>query len=67
MDPALAHVGGPKAFRRVIAARRLDIVHHQIERRCGTGRRRLLRLPDDDVRAATKLEDCEAVVGEYRA
>jgi hypothetical protein len=67
VDPAPADVGGSKAFRLIIAARRLDIVHHQVEGRCGPGRRRLFRLPDDDMRAATKLEDGEAVTGEYRA
>ena len=67
MDPASADLGGPEAFRRVIAARRLDIVHHQVEGRCGTGPRRLFRLPDDDMRAAAKLEDGEVMVGEDRA
>jgi len=67
VDPTLADLGGPKAFRRIIATRRLDIVHHQVEGRRGTARRRLFRLPDDDMRAATKFEDCEAVISEYRA
>lgn len=67
VDPASADVGGPEAFRSIIAARRLDIVHHQVERRRGTGCRRLFRLPDDDMRAAAKLENGEAVVCEYRA
>jgi hypothetical protein len=67
VDPAPADVGGPKAFRRIIAARRLDVVHHQVKGRCGTDRRRLFRFPDDNMRAAAKLEDGEAVVSEYRA
>jgi hypothetical protein len=66
VDPSPADVRRPKAFGHVIAARRLDIVHHQVEGRCGTGRRRPFRFPDDDMRAAAKLEDGEAVVGEYR-
>jgi len=59
---------GPRPFRRIIAARRLDIVHHQVEGRCG-GRFAggLFGLPDDDMRAAAKLEDGKIVVGEYRA
>jgi hypothetical protein len=67
VDPASDDLGGPKGFCRIIAARRLDIVHHQVEGRCATGRRRLLRLPDDDMRAAAKLEDGEVLVGEDRA
>jgi hypothetical protein len=67
VDPAPADVGGAKAFGRIIAASRLDIVHHQVEGRRGTGRRRLSRLPDDDVRTAAQLKDCELVIGEYRA
>jgi hypothetical protein len=67
VNPASADVGRPKAFRRIIAARRLDIVHHQVEGRCGAGRRRLFGLPDDDMGAAAKLEDGKIVVGEYRA
>ena len=66
VDPALADVGGPKAFCRIIAASRLDIVHHQVEGRCRTGCWRLFRLPDDEMRTATKLEDCKILVGEYR-
>jgi hypothetical protein len=66
VDPAPADLRGPKAFRRIIAARRLDIVHHQVEGRGGTSGRRLLCLPDDDMRAAAKLEYGEAVIGEYR-
>jgi hypothetical protein len=30
------------------------------------GRRRLFRLPDDNMCAAAKLEDGKAIVGEYR-
>ena len=67
VDPAPADLRRPKAFRRIIAARRLDIVHHQVEGRCGAGRRRLFGLSDDDMRAAAKLEDGEAVIGKYRA
>jgi hypothetical protein len=67
VDPAPADVGRPKAFRRVIAARSLDIVHHQVERRCGTGGRLLFCLPDNDMRAAAQLEDGKVVAGEYRA
>jgi len=67
VDPAPADLGRPKAFRRIIAACPFDIVHHQVEGRRGTGRRRLFRLPDDDMRAAAKLEDGEAIIGEYRA
>jgi hypothetical protein len=67
VDPAPADIGGSKAFRGIIAARRLDIVHHQVEGRRGTGPWRLFGLPDDNMRAPTKLEDGEAVVGEYRA
>jgi hypothetical protein len=67
VDPAPADVRGSKAFRRIIAARSLDIVDHQVKGRCGAARRRLFRLPDDNMRAAAKLEDGEAVAGEYRA
>jgi len=67
VDPAPADVRGPKAFRLIIAARRLDIVHHQVEGRGGTGRRRLLRLPNDNMRATAKLENREVVAGEYWA
>jgi hypothetical protein len=67
VDSAPADIGRSKAFCGIIAACRLDIVHHQVEGRCGTGRWRLFGLPDDNMRAATKLEDGEAVIGEYRA
>jgi len=66
VDPASADLGGPKAFRRIITARRLDIVYHQIEGRGGAGRWRLFRLSDHDMRAAAQFEDGEAVIGEYR-
>ena len=54
VDPAPADIGGSKAFRGIIAARRLDIVHHQVEGR-GTGRWRLFDFPDNNMRAAAKL------------
>src|SRR4051794_8911422 len=67
MDPAPTDLGGSEAFRCIIPARRLDIVHHQIEGCCGTARWRLFRLPDHDMRAAAWFKDGEAVIGEYRA
>jgi hypothetical protein len=67
VDPAPGDLGGLKPFRRIIAARRLDIVDHQVEGRCGTGGWRLFDLPDNNVRAAAKLEDGKAVIGEDRA
>jgi hypothetical protein len=67
VDPAPADLGGPKAFRRIITARRLDIIHHQIEGRGGAGRWRLLRPSDDDMRTAAQLEDGEAVIDKDRA
>ena len=67
VDPASADLGGPETLGGIIAASRFDIVYHQVERCSGTGRRRLLRLQDDDMSAAPKLEDGEAIIGEYRA
>jgi hypothetical protein len=66
VDPAPADLRRPKAFCGIIATHGLDIVHHQVESCCGTSRRRLICLPDDDMRAAAKFEDSEAVIGEYR-
>jgi hypothetical protein len=67
MDPAPADLGGPEAFISIVSARRLDVVHHQIERRGRAGCWRLFRLPDDHMRAAAKLKNGQAVIGEYRA
>jgi hypothetical protein len=67
VDPASADLGGRKTFRRIITARRLDIVYHQIEGRGGAGRWRLFRLSDHDMRAAPQLEDGETVIGKDRA
>ena len=66
MDPAPADVGGTEPLSRIIPASRLDIVHHQVERRRGTGSRCLFRLSYDDMRAAAELEDGEVGVLEYR-
>jgi hypothetical protein len=67
VDPAPADVGGCETFSRVIAARCIDIVHHQIERCRGAGLKRLVRLSYDNMRAAAELENGEVAVGEDRA
>ena len=67
VDPALADVGGSQALRRIIATGSLDIVHHQIEGCGGTGFQRLFRFSHDDMRAATKLKDCELSGSENRS
>ena len=59
MDPAPADVGGSEALGHIIAASGLDIVDHQVEGRRGPGFRCLFRFSDDDVRAASKLQNRE--------
>src|SRR5215472_1543589 len=66
MDPAPADVGGTEALGHIITVRRLNIVHHQVERRRGAGLGRRLGVPDDDMRAAAEFEDREVGVGENR-
>ena len=67
VDPAPADVGRAEAFGRIITASRLDIVHHQVEGRCGAELWRLFRLSDDHMRAAAKFQNGKVVIGEYRA
>ena len=67
MDPAPSDVGGSEALSCIIAASRLDIIHHQVEGCRGAGFRRLFRFSYDDMRAAAELEDCEVSVGKNRA
>ena len=57
MDSAAADVGGAETLGVKITAGGLDIVHHQVERRCSPSRHGLFCLPHDDMRAATKLEN----------
>src|SRR5215469_4085145 len=64
---APADLGGPQAFSRVVAPGSLDIVHHQVEGCRGPGDRRLLRPPDDDMRAAAEFENCEIGILKDRA
>src|SRR5437867_4532036 len=67
MDPAAADVGGAETLRTIITASRLDIVHHQVKGRRGTGLQREIGLPYDDMRAAAELEDGEVGGGENRS
>ena len=67
VDPAPADVGGSKAFGHIIAASRLDIVHHQVEGSREAGFRRLFPLSYDNVCAAAELEHGEVGVLENRA
>jgi len=67
MDSAPADVGGPEAFGHVIAASRVDIVHHQVEGCRGSGFWCLCRFSDDDMRASAKLQDRKFGVFENRA
>jgi hypothetical protein len=67
MDPAPSDVGRLETLSCIVAASRLDIVHHQVEGRCGSGLRRLFRLSHDDMCAAAELEDGEVGVLENRA
>src|SRR6516165_1763145 len=67
VDPAPADVGWSEALGQIIAASRLDIVHHQIKGRRDAGFDGLLRLSDDDMRAPAKLQDGELGVFKNRA
>src|SRR5215469_1708942 len=67
VDPAPADIGGTETLCAIIAASCLDIVDHQVEGGHGAGFKGVLRLPDDDMRAAAELEDREVGGGENRA
>jgi hypothetical protein len=67
VDPAPGDVGGFETFSGIVAARRLDIIHHQVEGCRGADFQWLFRFPYDDMGAAAELKDGKVGIGENRA
>src|SRR3954465_13600053 len=61
MDFAAFDRGWLKALFAVVAMRRVDIVDHQVKRRDGARRWRLVGLSDNDMRAAAQFEHRQPV------
>jgi hypothetical protein len=67
VDAAPTDLGGCQAFGCIVPSGRFNVVDHQVKGSRHPGNKRLVRLADDDMRAAAKLEDGKIGVLKNRA